>query len=131
MKKITAAVITALLALSATSCGYNENYRATCLVSSEGNNRAYQSFSEFEGTRVLDLRNSDPDKDTLYYTASLEQGSISVYIDYDGTKRDLFDIEGGEEIEASLQGLDLSKVYIIIETDGNCIEGDLDFEIGS
>ena len=103
MKRIAAATL--LLIMSLTGCsGYNEHYSATVLISSEGNNKAYQRFEKFNGTRVLDLRNSDHDKDTLYYTATLGEGSVTVYVDYDGEKRDLFTIEGGEEVEDSISG---------------------------
>ena len=128
MKRIAAATL--LLIMSLTGCsGYNEHYSATVLISSEGNNKAYQRFEKFNGTRVLDLRNSDHDKDTLYYTATLGEGSVTVYVDYDGEKRDLFTIEGGEEVEDSILGIDFHKVYVIIESDGTCEEGDFEFEI--
>ncbi len=128
MKRIAAAVL--LLTMALTGCsGYNEHYSATILISSEGNNQAYQRFDKFNGTRVLDLNNSDKDKDTLYYTATLEEGSVTVYVDYDGEKRELFTIEGGEEVEDSISGIDFHHVYVIIESDGTCEEGDFEFEI--
>lgn len=128
MKRIAAAVL--LLTMALTGCsGYNEHYSATVLISSEGNNKAYQRFDKFNGTRVLDLNNSDKDKDTLYYTATLEEGSVTVYVDYDGEKRELFTIEGGEEVEDSISGIDFHHVYVIIESDGTCEDGDFEFEI--
>ncbi|MCR5528341.1 MAG: hypothetical protein K6F49_03890 [Saccharofermentans sp.] len=128
MKRIAAAVL--LLTMALTGCsGYNEHYSATVLISSEGNNQAYQRFWKFKGTRVLDLNNSDKDKDTLYYTATLDEGSVTVYVDYDGEKRELFTIEGGEEVEDSISGIDFHHVYVIIESDGTCEEGDFEFEI--
>ena len=128
MKRIAAATL--LLIMSLTGCsGYNEHYSATVLISSEGNNKAYQRFEKFNRTRVLDLRNSDHDKDTLYYTATLGEGSVTVYVDYDGEKRDLFTIEGGEEVEDSISGIDFHKVYVIIESDGTCEDGNFEFEI--
>ena len=128
MKRIAAAALLLIMAL--TGCGgYNEHYTATIQISSEGNNKAYQRFEKFNGTRVLDMRNSDPDKDTLYYTASLEEGSITVYVDYDGKKRELFTIEGGEETDDCITDIDFHKVYVIIESDGVCEGGDFEFEI--
>lgn len=125
-----AITLTLLAAMTLAGCsGYNEHYSATILISSEGNNDAFQRFYTFNGTRVLDLNNSDKDKDTLYYTATLEEGSITVYVDYDGEKRELFDIEGGEEVEDSISGIDFHHVYVIIESDGVCKEGDFEFEI--
>lgn len=128
MKRAIIALTAASLILTGCS-GYNEHYSATVLISSEGNNKAYQRFDKFNGTRVLDLNNSDKDKDTLYYTATLEEGSVTVYVDYDGEKRDLFTIEGGEEVDDSISGIDFHHVYVIIESDGTCEGGDFEFEI--
>lgn len=128
MKRIAAAALLLIMAL--TGCGgYNEHYTATIQISSEGNNKAYQRFEKFNGTRVLDMRNSDRDKDTLYYTATLGEGSVTVYVDYDGKKRELFTIEGGEEVDDCITDIDFHKVYVIIESDGTCEDGDFEFEI--
>lgn len=132
MRKLVTLILITVLTLTAASCsGYNENYSALVMVSSEGNNHAYMTFEKFRGTRVLDLNNSDEDKDTIYYSGSIENGSVTVYIDYDGNKTELFTLEGSNEEEGSLEvtDMDLHKVYVIIETDEECVSGNFDFEI--
>ena len=129
MKKIIALISVVILALALAGCGYNEHYTSIVMISSEGNNEAFMTFGSFEGTRVLDLRNSNKKKDTLYYSASLKKGKATVYYDYDGTKKELFKIKAGETIDDSIADLELNKVYVIIESDGNCEDGDFRFKI--
>ena len=52
-----------------------------------------------------------------------------VYVDYDGTKKELFKLSDGEEINSSLKDLKEGTVYVIFETDGKCENGEFEFEL--
>ena len=131
MKKIKmlAAVIFVLAGLMLTGCGkYNSHYSAMMCVHSNTSSSASLSFSTFDGTEADTLKCKEK-PGNLEYSAKLEKGSASVYVDYDGTKRELFSIKGGEEVSSTLTGLEEGTVYVIIETSGKCENGSFDFEM--
>ena len=66
---------------------------------------------------------------TLNYSGKLEKGNVIVYVDYDGTKKELFKLSDGEEINSSLKDLKEGTVYVIFETDGKCENGEFEFEL--
>ena len=47
----------------------------------------------------------------------------------DGNRRELFSVGAGDDISSSLDLDSTGRFYIIVETDGNCRNGDLRFEI--
>ena len=65
----------------------------------------------------------------LKYSARLESGSAAVYMDYNGTKQELFSISAGEEIDSHGGYVEAGTVYIIVETDGACQNGDFQFSL--
>ena len=131
MKKTKVLVIMAVMMLVATvaaGCSkYKSKYFAVCFAHSNTSGSAFMNFGEFDGTMVFTLKTK---KDgAIKYNAKLEKGSLTVYYDSEGTKEELFKLSAGESVSSSLENLPKGKVYIIVETDGNCKNGDLDFKV--
>ena len=97
-------------------------------VHSNTSHSAYMNFGTLNGTEVQTLKCKE-ETGTLKYSAKLDTGNATVYIDYDGEKKELFKIGAGEEIEDSFDGLKEGKIYVIVETDGKCEEGKFEFEL--
>ena len=124
-------IITVMLigTLCLTGCAkYISSWSATMYVHSNTSHSTYMNFGTLNGTEVQTLKCKE-ETGTLKYSAKLDTGSATVYIDYDGEKKELFKIGAGEEIEDSFDGLKEGKIYIIVETDGKCEEGKFEFEI--
>ena len=118
-----------LLAVCLSGCGkYKSHYSATAFVHSNESDAAFMSFWQFEGTMVFQLKCKEAEK-SLSYTAKLETGSATVYYDCDGTKTEWFTVDAGDERQDTLDGLKPGTVYIIVETDEKCEDGDFRFDI--
>lgn len=65
----------------------------------------------------------------LKYTAKLESGNATMYYDFYGTKQELFSISAGEELDSHGGYVESGTVYIIVETDGACQNGDFQFTL--
>ena len=127
MRKIGAAAVALLLALSLCGCGrYASHYKAVGFVHSNTAESAYMSFFSFEGRMVFRLKSDGGE--TLRYTAKLETGSASVYADWIGEKRELLSVGAGDDCGDAVT-TDAGTVYIIVETDGPCKNGDFRFSI--
>ena len=117
-----------LLALSLTGCGkYVSSYKALGFVHSNTQQAASMSFSSFEGRMVFKLKSKALEH--LHYTARLATGSAAVYYDIDGTKKELFSVSAGNDVESSVGPIEKGELYIIVETDGKCEGGDLSFSL--
>ena len=128
MKKVAILIVSLLLIGSLSGCGkYSSNYRAVAFVHSNESDSAFMSFSSFEGRMVFKLKSSA--EGDLKYTAKLESGKATVYYDFYGTKQELFTISGGEEIDTHGGYVENGTVYIIVETDGGCQNGDFRFSV--
>lgn len=128
MKKISAAMLCIVLAVSLTGCGgYSSSYKAVGLVRSASSVSAFMSFISFDGTMVFRLKCGD--ESTLRYTADLESGSAAVYCDCGGGKTELFSLRGGDEADSRFGDIVSGTVYVIIETDGVCRSGNFDFSL--
>ena len=127
-------VLMLLTILSLTACGkYNSSWSATAFVHSNTSKSASMSFWKFDGTIVFKLKCKDSGKEVLKYSGKLdgkeENGTITVYYDDDGTKKELFSLKNGESVEATLDKLNEGSVHIIVETDNRCENGELEFNI--
>ena len=127
-------VLMILSILSLTACGkYNSSWSATAFVHSNTSKSASMSFWKFDGTIVFKLKCKDSGKEVLKYSGKLdgkeENGTITVYYDDDGTKKELFSLKNGESVEATLDKLNEGSVHIIVETDNRCENGELEFNI--
>ena len=128
MKKIVILLVSALLALSLAGCGkYVSSYKALGFVHSNKSDSAYMSFASFEGRMVFKLKSSG--EGDLKYSARLESGSAVVYYDFYGDKQELFSISGGEEADSRGGYVEAGTVYIIVETDGGCQNGEFRFSL--
>lgn len=129
MKRIIGLIVSVLL-LSMTGCGkYSSRYQAVGFVHSNESNSAFMTFCSFEGRMVFRLKSSA--EGDLKYTAKLESGNAVVYYDYYGTKQELFSLSDGDEIDSHGGYVESGTVYIIVETDGDCRNGDFRFSLTS
>ncbi len=127
-KSVKILAVLALCASMFTGCSrYVSSYSATLLIQSHTSSYASVSFGSIKGTISYRLKSTE-DADKLEYSASLEKGSATVYIDTDGTKREFFRISAGENVASTLD-VDKGEIYIIIETDETCEDGSMDFNI--
>ena len=133
MKKLRLTIIWIILILITgcfTGCSkYTSNWSASAFVHSNTSKNALMSFWKFSGTMVHTLECKDASQEFLNYSASLKKGKLTVYYDDDGTKKELFKIKEGEEITAEIQKIHEGTVYVIVETDGECESGELEFDI--
>ena len=65
----------------------------------------------------------------LRYSAKLGEGSATVFCDCNGAKQELFTVRGGDGEKSSLVRIDKGTVYVIVETSGNCDDGEFRFDI--
>lgn len=122
-----------MLALAMLLCffgcgGYKSKYRAVGFVHSNDTESANMSFYTFEGRMVFKFhttRESD-----IKYSAKLESGSATVCYDWAG-KQELFSVKGGEQLDSRNGYVDNGTVYIIVETDGECMNGEFSFWINA
>ena len=122
-----------MLALAMLLCsfgcgGYKSKYKAVGFVHSNDTESANMSFYTFEGRMVFKFhttRESD-----IKYSAKLESGSATVYYDYSG-KQELFSVKGGEELDSRGGYVDNGTIHIIVETDGECMNGEFSFSINA
>ena len=85
------------------------------------------SFYSFDGRMVFKMKSTG--EGDLTYSAKLESGSATVYYDYYGTKTELFSVSAGEEISSHGGYVEAGTVYVIVETDGECKNGDFQFSL--
>lgn len=136
MKKIAGVIIaTAMLVLcfSLSACGskYASHYSATLMVRTNTSNEANVSFSTFNGVYVMQLKSAGDEKAYITYNATLEEGNIKVYYDYDDEKLNLFEIGTDGSLTGQTESFTSNKtVYIIIESDGQCSSGSFSFILG-
>lgn len=128
MKKRVALLACVLLLLLLMGCSkYSSSYKAVGFVHSNKADSAFMNFYSFDGRMVFKLKSTAEGE--LEYTAKLESGSADVYYDFYGTKQELFSISAGEEIDSHGGYVESGTVYIIVETDGACKNGDFQFSL--
>lgn len=109
-------------------CGkYVSGYKAVGFVHSSSRTSAWMDFYSFDGTMVF--RMVSPGEGDLKYSAMLESGAATVYYDDGGTKSELFSISSGETLESSGGYLEKGTVYVIVQTDGPCMNGEFRFRV--
>ena len=124
MKRIFSLIALLSILISLTGCGkYNSSYKAIGFIHANDSTSAMMNFYSFDGTIVFKLKSSG--EGDLKYTAKLESGTATVYYDYYGSKAELFSISSGEEIDSHGGYIESGTVYIIVETNGECMNGEL------
>ena len=129
-KKMTILLISliCLLAMVLSGCGrYTSSWSAVGCAQSNTSDSAFVSFYKLSGKMVFKLK-SDVDEE-IHYQGKLKSGSLTVYYDTDGTKKELFSMKSGEEVDDRIGDLQKGTTYIIIETDERCENGDLHFDL--
>ena len=133
MRKLLCGLIAAVIALSVicvAGCDdYSSHYKAVGFVHSNTSESSYMSFYEFEGTMVFKMKCETGDGQ-LKYSAKLGEGVATVFCDCNGAKQELFTVRGGGDQKESSVKVDKGTVYVIVETSGNCSNGELHFDIG-
>ena len=128
-KRRIAAGIVLLLMLCAAGCSkYTSSYKAVGFVHSNTAEAASMSFFTFRGTIAFKLLNGKADAG-LVCKGKLDSGELTAYYDCGGGKTELFTLRGGGTTDTFVGGLPGGKVWIVVETDGECENGDLVFAI--
>ncbi|MBP3857740.1 MAG: hypothetical protein IK990_19225 [Ruminiclostridium sp.] len=134
MKKIRFRALAALLLVCCLflagcgSTGYTSSYNAVGFVHNNTDSKADMSFAEFQGTKVFELKFAESFSKSLIYSLRLETGNATIYYDTDGTKQELVKLSSGDRIDDKLKDLTCESMYIIVETDGKCLNGNFSFE---
>ena len=128
INKMIALSVAVIMLLSLMSCSaYQSRYRAVGFVHSNESTSSFMSFYSFDGSMVFKMKSSG--EGDLTYSAKLESGNAAVYYDYNGVKTELFSISAGEEICSHVGYVEAGTVYIIVETNGECQNGDFQFDL--
>lgn len=129
MKKAFSLMIAIVMILSLAGCSkYSPKYKAVGFVHSNDSSSAYMNFYSFEGRMVFRL--NSPGEGAIKYAAKLESGTATVYYDYLGTKSELVSVSGGDELDSYGGYVDVGTVTIIVETNGECRNGEFRFNLG-
>ena len=137
MKKFASviiAVVTLILCFSLSACGdkYVSHYSAMLMVRENTSDKGSVSFDGFSGTYVIKLKNNGADEVFITYEATLREGNIKVYYDYNDEKLNLFDIETDGSVDGKTETFTGNKtIYIIIESDGTCNDGSFSFSLSA
>ncbi|MDE7162681.1 MAG: hypothetical protein K2O44_01205 [Clostridia bacterium] len=135
MKKFVSAIIAvATLVLCFTLCAcatkYVSHYSSSTMTTTETSDKASISFGSFSGTYVMKLQNNGADEAVITYEATLGEGKIKVYYDYNDEKLDLFEIGANGSVDSKTEAFTGNKtVYVIIESDGKCKDGSFSFTL--
>ena len=133
MKKACLVLALMLTFFMLCGCGrYVNSYSAIILTTSCRGDEASMEFSTFKGTYNFKLKRQGSAEHTLDFESSLAKGEMNIYIGVDGEKELLRTVKGGESYDETIaldDKYDNEKaVYIILETDGECKDGDFEFE---
>lgn len=128
MKKVITAIICLILAVSLAGCGkYISSYKAVGFVHSNEKTSAFMSFISFDGTMVFKLKSSG--ESSVKCSAKLESGNAAVYFDCNGTRTELLSLQGGDNNYRQSESVAAGTVYVIVETDGICQNGEIRFSL--
>ena len=100
------------------------------MTTTSTSNRASVDFDSFSGTYVMKFQNNGADEVYITYEATLGEGNIKVYYDYNDEKLNLFDIETNGSVDSKTETFTGNKtIYVIIESDGKCKDGSFSFAL--
>ena len=130
MKKVIISILLAsLMVISLVGCSMHvSHYSALMLVTTNTSEKASMSFSSFNGTKVFTLTLKEGG--VIKYSAEIESGEATVYIDKGEEKTEMFKIGLGESVNSFYELYYYKgKVYITVESNGKISEGKFDFEV--
>lgn len=115
------------------SCGgYVKSYVATILITSSHGDEANMKFDTFKGTYNFKLKSDDFEENSIDIEASLGEGTMNIYIGTDGEKELILTLNSCEAFEKTIfldeKYSNKKTVYIILESNGKCFNGDFEFE---
>ena len=130
MKKLLPVLIVIFLCVACIVClvacsKYSSHYSALLLVTTNTSKSASIRFTSLNGTKAFKLKSDG----VLNYSAKLSGGSATVFYDYNGTKMELFSIGSGQEVGPASVNVTPGTVYVIVQTDGKCEEGQFSFDV--
>lgn len=132
MKKAYILLALMLAMLMLCGCGgYVKSYSASILITSQLNNEANIEFKTFKGSYNFKFRNDDAAENTLEIEASLGEGEMNIYIGAGDEKELLRTVKGGESCDETIsldKYADEKSIYVILESNGKCADGDFEFE---
>ena len=128
MKRLCLLSLALVMLLSLTGCGkHSSSYMAVGLVRTNGSHSAQMSFYSLDGKMVFKMKSSG--EGDVRFLGKLESGNATVYYEYRGTKSELFTIGPGEEVDSHGGYIESGTVYVIVETDGKCVNGSFSFDV--
>ena len=133
MKKVCCVLALILALFMLCSCGgYVNSYSAFLLITSSHGDEASMEFDTFKGSYNFKLKRDGNPEHTLDLDASLGEGEMNVYIGVGGEKELLLTVKGGESYDETItlaEKYDNEKtIYIILESQEKCTDGDFEFE---
>jgi len=132
MKKACVALMLIFILAMLCGCGgYVKSYSATILIASNHGDEASMEFDTYKGSYNFKLKREGTAAHTLELDASLAEGEMNVYIGVGGEKELLLTVKGGESYDETIaldEKYDEEKtIYIILESEGKCVDGDFEF----
>ena len=133
MKKLCFVLTLILTLVMICGCGkYVKSYSATIMKTSCYGDEASMEFGSFKGTYNFKLKREGDPEHSLDIDASLGEGEMSIYVGVNGEKELICTIKGGESIDKII-ALDSKynnqkTIYVILESNGLCKDGDFEFE---
>ena len=128
MKRALTFILLSAIVLCLSGCSkYNSSYKATILITTNTSKNASMKFSTFIGTKVYKLK-CDNDS-VLDCSLQLKTGKMKVYYDNDQGKIELASMSNDSNISIKSDKLSKGTIYLIIESDGKCEDGELSFKI--
>ncbi len=122
------AFLVCIILITVTGCKYVSSYSAIAFVRSNTSKHASMSFYQFRGMYVMEL-NCKNEGQKISYTGELEEGTIQVYYDNDGTKTEWFTLQAGENVQDVSPAFQKGTVYILIEASKTASHGKLEFDL--
>lgn len=135
MKKFVSAIIavaTLALCLTLSACftKYRSHYSSSTMIMTNTSDSASVSFGSFSGTYVIKFYGNGSGEAAISYEATLREGNIKVYYDYNDEKLSLLEIGTDGSVNGKTESFTGNKmIYIIIESDGNCKDGSFSFAL--
>jgi hypothetical protein len=118
------------LLLGLFSCGHVSSYSALLLIRSNSSGVLSVRFDSLKGELYESFRKDAGGEGAFSYSASLEEGELSVfYEDEKGALCSLFTVKGGEsvsDIGGSIDGKEGKRVHILLKADEKCRGGNLE-----
>lgn len=118
--------------LSSCSNKYVSSYKATGMNTTQETNNCSMTFKTFEGFYVFKVKKNNSAEGNIQYSASLENGKITVYYDVAifENKEEMFTIGSNENKSDETGYVEKGQlVYIIIESVGKCTNGTFIFNL--